>query len=100
MRLIGSTLIVVIFIGGLAAITEADFGQAVVDEAIDLFAQVGDEDDEPRTMEGLLHWAICTWPAHQECCKQSSRPRGRPHRTRFTERCGVTAPQLTATHRS
>lgn len=44
-------------------VTKADFGQAIVNEAVDLSsAQLADDiGDDPRSMENLLHWAICTY---------------------------------------
>ncbi|GFR47185.1 hypothetical protein Agub_g8777, partial [Astrephomene gubernaculifera] len=38
---------------------KCDFGQAIVNEAVDLFAANSGEDErDPRSMEDLLHWAI------------------------------------------
>ena len=38
----------------------ADFGQEIVNEAVDLSgAEHGDDEGQPRSMEDLLHWAIC-----------------------------------------
>lgn len=43
--------------GGCLYYCEADFGQAIVDEALD--ALQNGNDGDPRSMEDLLHWAIC-----------------------------------------
>ncbi|GIL44565.1 hypothetical protein Vafri_2090, partial [Volvox africanus] len=56
---------ILLFLGVLigclfVTLARADFGQAIVGEAIDLFSsQLGDDgSDDPRSMEDLLHWAI------------------------------------------
>lgn len=59
-------LLALVMLAALWRPVDADFGEAVMLEAVDEAGAADEQEEQPQTMESLLHWAIGEWQKKQK----------------------------------